>query len=157
MDVLSSDLKTGVLTKCCACRIFGMATTAQRASVLSELWPVWLGAKDEEGEEGPIAVVVLPQEDHEGGDESAATNLSNKLKKDRGLNNVLLTTSWLGQSARYEMRYFGMLRDMEDAARKAGRQPLWYIVSDDDTLWTDERMLRRALSNHDPNQSWLCE
>jgi len=135
--------------------IFGMATTAQRASVLSELWPVWLGAKDEEGEEGPIAVVVLPQEDHEGGDESAATNLSNKLKKDRGLNNVLLTTSWLGQSARYEMRYFGMLRDMEDAAHKAGRQPLWYIVSDDDTLWTDERMLRRALSNHDPNQSWL--
>jgi hypothetical protein len=101
--------------------------------------------------------VVLPQEDFDGGEKSAASGLSQKLQEGRGLKNVLLTTSWLGQSARYELRYFGMLRDMEEAARKADRQPLWYIVGDDDTLWTDERMLRRELSNYDPNQSWLCE
>ncbi|EFP89475.1 hypothetical protein PGT21_034851 [Puccinia graminis f. sp. tritici] len=134
--------------------IFGMATTAQRASVLSELWPVWLGAKDDEGE-APLAVVVLPQEDHDGGAQSAANVLSEKLKTERGLDNVLLTTSWLGQSARYELRYFGMLRDMNEAARQADREPLWYIVGDDDTLWTDERMLRRELSKYDPSQSWF--
>ncbi|PLW43118.1 hypothetical protein PCANC_14414 [Puccinia coronata f. sp. avenae] len=134
--------------------IFGMATTAQRASVLSELWPAWLNAMDD-GSEPPLCVVVLPQEDFDGGEKSAASGLSQKLQEGRGLKNVLLTTSWLGQSARYELRYFGMLRDMEEAACKADRQPLWYIVGDDDTLWTDERMLRRELSNHDPNQSWL--
>ncbi|KAI9603941.1 hypothetical protein H4Q26_003550 [Puccinia striiformis f. sp. tritici PST-130] len=134
--------------------IFGMATTAHRASVLSELWPAWLGATDDGGET-PLAVVVLPQEEHEGGSNSAAHNLSQKLRNERGLDNVLLTTSWLGESARYELRYFGMLRDMDDAAQQAEREPLWYIVGDDDTLWTDERMLRRELSNYDPTKSWL--
>ncbi|WAR56902.1 hypothetical protein PtB15_7B755 [Puccinia triticina] len=134
--------------------IFGMATTAHRASVLSELWPAWLGVKDDGGE-SPLAIVVLPQEDHTGEAKSAANVLSAKLRDERGLDNVLLTTSWLGQAARYELRYFGMLRDMDEAARQADRQPLWYIVGDDDTIWTDERMLRRELSNYDPNQSWL--
>jgi hypothetical protein len=48
-----------------------------------------------------------------------------------------------------------MLRDMNEAARQADREPLWYIVGDDDTLWTDERMLRRELSKYDPSQSWF--
>lgn len=137
--------------------IFGMTTIAQRASVISELWPSWLGSPTESGQ-APLCVIVLPRSDFGKGDDddqSPAGLFSKTLKDSRGLKNVRLMSSWLGEGARYELRYFGMLREMEETARESKRQPKWFIVSDDDTLWTDERMLRRELGNYDPDQPWL--
>ncbi|POW10739.1 hypothetical protein PSHT_08644, partial [Puccinia striiformis] len=127
-------------------KIFGMATTAHRERVLSELWPVRLGATDD-ASEIPLAAVVLPQQEHEGS--------SNRMNMVYGLDDTLLTNSWLGESARYELRYFGMLRDMDDTGHQAEREPPWYLVGDGDTLWTDERILRQELGTYDPTKSWL--
>ncbi|CAH7670230.1 hypothetical protein PPACK8108_LOCUS4941 [Phakopsora pachyrhizi] len=56
---------------------------------------------------------------------------------------------------RYELKYFGMIRDMDQVAKLRGRRPDWYVISDDDTVWTDQRMLRKQLGRFDPSEPKL--
>lgn len=106
-------------------------------------------------------MILLPESDFDLNSDqsklSKAQGLTETLHHQRHLHNCRVTRTQLPHTHRYETRYFALLKQMDQIARIDGLNPKWYIIGDDDTIWLDDRMLRRELSNYDPDEMWFCE
>ncbi|KAG0151389.1 hypothetical protein CROQUDRAFT_36799 [Cronartium quercuum f. sp. fusiforme G11] len=143
--------------------MFGMTTTAERATVISHVWSHWLNPNSKSSsknkhQELPSCVILLPQSNFEttSADQiSQADQLINTLHHERQLPSCKVINTIAPHTDRYEVRCFAILKEMYQIANSDGIDPKWYIIGDDDTVWVDERMLRRELSNYDHEGKWF--
>ncbi|KAH9819101.1 family 31 glycosyltransferase [Melampsora americana] len=138
--------------------MFGIATTAERATILSHLWSHWLNPNPNSNSTLPSCIVLLGQSDFDLDTNhtiSKAEELSNTLHSNRQLSMCQVIGTQVRHSSRYEIRYFALLKEMDDIARSKDQNPKWYVIGDDDTVWVDERMLRRELTKYDPDKKWF--
>lgn len=152
-----------------------MATSASRADSISVIWPHWLGPQPPSPDEPrsisdlsaddpsqlPACLVLLPTEDFKPLDgKHLSTSEAFQLRRSfqspsRGLKHVTVRSTELPHTQRYEVRYFSLVKEMDRLAKETGRDPMWYIVGDDDTFWVDQRTLRRELGNFDPDEKYF--
>ncbi|BGP01121.1 hypothetical protein NBRC10513v2_004866 [Rhodotorula toruloides] len=126
--------------------LFGIVTTTERATKMSELWTRWMVPRYPDDEAAPACLILVSEEETQE-DIQELEEVLRQRQVQCGIRR--------GKHKRYEVRVLSMIREMKDHAAEVGLTPDWYIFNDDDTFWLDMRATRRMLSKYDPAKEWF--
>ncbi|GAA5999777.1 uncharacterized protein JCM10292_003740 [Rhodotorula paludigena] len=125
--------------------MFGIVTTAARASRMSDLWTHWLVSRSVESAP-PRCLILLSQEEKE-----EDVDKLRRVLRERQISCGIKRSSY----ERYEIRVLSMVQGMRGYADEIGARIDWFVINDDDTFWLDMRAVRRMLSTYSPAKQYL--